>query len=170
MAVMPGTTLFKLAGIGTVWVTADVPEAQAALVRVGAPVEARAAAYPDRAFKGSVNALLPEVNAATRTVRARIVLANPGGALKPGMFTTVAFGGATAKPGVIVPAEAVIRTGQAQRRHRRCGAGEIRAGRGRSRARERRSGGDPRRPRRRGSGSSSPDSFSSIPRRTSKAR
>ena len=86
MAVMPGTTLFKLAGIGTVWVTADVPEAQAGLVRVGAPVEARAAAYPDRAFKGSVNALLPEVNAATRTVRARIVLANPGGTLKPGMY------------------------------------------------------------------------------------
>ena len=112
MAVMPGTTLFKLAGIGTVWVTADVPEAQAALVRVGAPVDARAAAYPDRAFKGTVNALLPEVNAATRTVRARIVLANPGGALKPGMFTTVAFGGAAAKPGVVVPAEAVIRTGK----------------------------------------------------------
>ncbi len=112
MAVMPGTTLFRLAGIGTVWVIAEVPEAQAALVRVGAPVEARAAAYPDRAFKGSVNALLPEVNAATRTVRARIVLANPGGALKPGMFTTVAFGGAAAKPGVVVPAEAVIRTGK----------------------------------------------------------
>ena len=112
MAVMPGTTLFKLAGLGTVWVIAEVPEAQAALVRVGAPVEARAAAYPDRAFKGSVNALLPEVNAATRTVRARIVLANPEGALKPGMFTTVAFSGATAKPGVVVPTEAVIRTGK----------------------------------------------------------
>ena len=112
MAVMPGTTLFKLAGIGTVWVTADVPEAQAALVRVGAPVEARAAAYPDRAFKGSVNALLPEVNAATRTVRARIVLANPGGRSSRACITTVAFGGATAKPGVIVPAEAVIRTGK----------------------------------------------------------
>ena len=97
MAVMPGTTLFKLAGLGTVWVIADVPEAQAALVRAGAPVEARAAAYPDRVFKGTVNALLPEVNAQTRTVRARIVLANPGAALKTGMFATVAFGGAHAR-------------------------------------------------------------------------
>jgi Cu(I)/Ag(I) efflux system membrane fusion protein len=112
MAVMPGTTLFKLADIGTVWVTAEVPEAQAALVRSGVPVEARAAAFPDRKFKGSVNALLPEVNAATRTVRARIVLSNPGGALKPGMYTTVAFGGLTANPGTVVPAEAVIRTGK----------------------------------------------------------
>ena len=112
MAVMPGTTLFKLAGIGSVWVTADVPEAQAALVRSGAPVEARAAAYPDRVFKGSVNALLPEVNAQTRTVRARIVLANPGGALKPGMYATVKFGGASGKPVVLVPSEAVISTGK----------------------------------------------------------
>lgn len=112
MAVMPGTTLFRLAGIGTVWVTADVPEAQAARVRAGTPVEARAAAYPDRAFKGSVSALLPEVNAATRSVRARIVLANPGGALTPGMFATVAFGGTTGRPGIVVPAEAVIRTGR----------------------------------------------------------
>ena len=46
MAVMPGVTLFKLAGIGTVWVSAEVPEAQSGLVRIGAPVEARAAAYP----------------------------------------------------------------------------------------------------------------------------
>jgi len=111
MAVMPGTTLFKLAGIGTVWVTADVPEAQAALVIPGAPVEARAAAYPDRAFKGTVGTLLPEVNAQTRTVRARIVLANAGGALKPGMFATVKFGSAANKPLVLVPTEAVISTG-----------------------------------------------------------
>jgi Cu(I)/Ag(I) efflux system membrane fusion protein len=112
MAVMPGVTLFKLAGIGTVWVTADVPEAQAGLVRIGAPVEARAAAYPDRVLKGSVGALLPEVNAQTRTVRARIVLANPGGVLKPGMFATVSFGAPATGPLVLVPAEAVIETGK----------------------------------------------------------
>ena len=112
MAIMPGVTLFKLAGIGTVWVTADVPEAQAEQVRVGSPVEARATAYPRRAFKGSVNALLPEINAQTRTVRARIVLANPGGLLKPGMFATVTFGSAASGSSVLVPAEAVIQTGE----------------------------------------------------------
>jgi Cu(I)/Ag(I) efflux system membrane fusion protein len=93
-------------------VTADVPSALAALVRVGGRFVARAAAYPDRAFKGSVAALLPEVNAATRTVRARIVLSNPGGALKPGMFATVAFNGASSAKSVLVPAEAVIQTGK----------------------------------------------------------
>jgi Cu(I)/Ag(I) efflux system membrane fusion protein len=112
MAIMPGVTLFKLAGIGTVWVTADVPEAQAEQVRVGAPVEARAAAYPQRVFKGVVNALLPEINAQTRAIRARIVLANPGGVLKPGMFATVMFGGLATGSSVLVPAEAVIQTGK----------------------------------------------------------
>ena len=112
MAVMPGTTLYRLAGIGTVWVVAEVPEAQAARVKVGAPVVVHATAYPERSYKGTVAALLPDVNAATRTVRARIVLDNPGGLLKPGMFASVAFGGAAAKPVVVVPSEAVIRTGR----------------------------------------------------------
>jgi Cu(I)/Ag(I) efflux system membrane fusion protein len=63
-------------------------------------------------FKGRVETLLPEVNAATRTVRARIVLANPGGTLKPGMFATATFAGPDAKAAVLVPSEAVIRTGK----------------------------------------------------------
>jgi len=111
-SVTPGTTLFKLAGLGTVWLTIDVPEAQAELVRVGQPAEVRASAYPDRVFRGSVSTLLPEVNAATRTVRARIELANPGRMLKPGMYVTVAFSGTGAKAPVVIPSEALIRTGK----------------------------------------------------------
>lgn len=112
MRVMPGENLVRLAGIGTVWLIAEVPEAQAAQLAVGAPVEARAAAFPERVFKGTVQALLPEVNTTTRTVRARIVLANPGGALKPGMFVTADFRGPQAKAAVLVPSEALIRTGK----------------------------------------------------------
>jgi Cu(I)/Ag(I) efflux system membrane fusion protein len=92
-------------------VIAEVPEAQAGLVVAGVPVEVRAATAPDRVLRGTVQALLPDVNAATRTVRARIVLANPGGALKPGMYATVAFAGAKSATSVLVPSEAVIRTG-----------------------------------------------------------
>ncbi|HVO88970.1 MAG TPA: efflux RND transporter periplasmic adaptor subunit [Casimicrobiaceae bacterium] len=112
MSVTPGTTLFKLAGLGTVWLTVDVPEAEAAMVTVGLPAEVRAAAYPDRVFRGTVSTLLPEVNAATRTVRARIELANPGRILKPGMYVTVAFGGTASKALVVIPSEALIRTGK----------------------------------------------------------
>jgi len=112
MAVMPGTTIYRIAGLGTVWVIADVPEAQAALLAAGTPVEVRAAAFPERVFKGSVATLLPEVNAQTRTVRARIVVGNPGAALKPGMFANVAFRGPALSKAVLLPSEAVIRTGK----------------------------------------------------------
>jgi Cu(I)/Ag(I) efflux system membrane fusion protein len=111
MAVSPGVTLFKLAPVGTVWVNAEVPETQAELIRPGVEVEGRAAAFPDKVFKGKVAALLPDVNATTRTIKARIVLANPGGLLKPGMFARLEFGGHQ-KQGLMVPTEAVIYTGK----------------------------------------------------------
>ena len=111
MAVNPGLTLFRLASLSSVWVNADVPETEAALVRPGALVTARAAALPDALYKGTVAALLPDVNAVTRTIKARIVLANPGTRLKPGMFVNVEFGGSV-KSALTVPAEAVINTGK----------------------------------------------------------
>jgi Cu(I)/Ag(I) efflux system membrane fusion protein len=111
MTVSSGTTLFRIIDLSTVWVNAEVPEAQAARVRPGAPVQARVTAYPGEVFGGRVGAILPEVNAATRTLRARIELANPGARLKPGMYAMLQFAGQPAKEAVLVPTEAVIRTG-----------------------------------------------------------
>jgi Cu(I)/Ag(I) efflux system membrane fusion protein len=112
MTVMPGTTLFRIVDLSTVWVNAEVPEAQAERVRSGSRVEGRVTAYPEIVFEGRVGAILPEVNAATRTLRARIELANPGARLKPGMFATLAFAGDRGRETVLVPSEAVIRTGE----------------------------------------------------------
>jgi membrane fusion protein, copper/silver efflux system len=112
MTVTAGSMLFKLVDLSTVWVNAEIPEAQAAQVRPGSAVEARVTGYRDWVFKGKMGALLPEVNAATRTLRARIELANPGGRLKPGMFATLTFASQQGKEAVLVPSEAVIRTGQ----------------------------------------------------------
>ena len=111
MTVTAGMTLFRIAGLSTVWVVAQVPEAQAGWLVPGSQVEARVPAYPGETFAGRVGAILPEVNAATRTLRARIEVANPGAKLKPGMYATVAFIGQV-RESVLVPAEAVIRTGQ----------------------------------------------------------
>jgi len=111
MAVNPGLTLFRLASLNTVWVNAEVPETQAAQVRPGAPVTARVTALPDALYRGTVATLLPDVNATTRTLKARIVLANPGARLKPGMFATLEFGAAD-KFALTVPTEAVIYTGK----------------------------------------------------------
>src|SRR5436309_3971324 len=88
MTVMAGAPLFRINGLSTVWVNAEVPEVAAAQVRPGNPVEARTPAVSGALFKGKVAAILPEVNPATRTVKARIELANPSGHLVPGMFAT----------------------------------------------------------------------------------
>ena len=112
MTVVPGTTLFRINGLATVWVNAELSENLAAQVRPGTPVEARAAALPDQVLKGKVSAILPEVNATTRTLKARVELANPGARLVPGMFATVIFTPAGRREAVLVPSEAVIQTGK----------------------------------------------------------
>ncbi|HEX5128326.1 MAG TPA: efflux RND transporter periplasmic adaptor subunit [Usitatibacter sp.] len=112
MTVMSGAPLFRINGLGTVWVNAEVPETLAGAVRPGNPVEAHAAAFPGRTFKGKVSAILPEVNQATRTLKARVELANPGGQLVPGMFATVDLAPAAHRQAVLVPTEAVIQTGK----------------------------------------------------------
>lgn len=112
MAVMPGAMLFRINGLSTVWVNAEIPESQAGTIKPGTPVSVEVPAYPGEKLAGRVTALLPEVNAATRTVKTRIELANPGGKLKPGMFATVDFKAQERPPVLMVPSEAVIRTGQ----------------------------------------------------------
>lgn len=112
MTVMAGAPLFRLNGLSTVWVNAEVPESVAAHLRPGSAVAARATAVPDTIFKGKIGAILPEVNPATRTIKARIELANPSGRLVPGMFARVDFSPATRADVLLVPTEAVIQTGK----------------------------------------------------------
>ena len=112
MTVMAGAPLFRINGLSTIWVNAEVPESVAAQVRPGTLVEARAPALPGTVFKGKVSAILPEVNPATRTIKARVELANPGGRLVPGMFASVNFAPAARAEVLLVPSEAVIRTGK----------------------------------------------------------
>ncbi len=112
MTVMAGAPLFRINGLGTIWVNADVPENLSAQVRPGNAVKARTPSLPETVFKGKVSAILPEVNTATRTLKARVELANPGGRLVPGMFATVNFTPAARKEVLTVPTEAVIQTGK----------------------------------------------------------
>jgi membrane fusion protein, copper/silver efflux system len=111
MTVMVGAALFRINGLNTVWVNAEVPETLITHVRRGNPVTAASSALPGMTFNGKVNVLLPEVDAATRTIKARIELANSNSQLVPGMFVTVNLSPAARKEVLLVPAEAVIRTG-----------------------------------------------------------
>ena len=110
--VMPGMPILRLQGTGTVWAEGQVPESQAALLRPGARVSATSPAAPGQTFTGRVQSLLPEVDATTRTLKARLELANPGARLVPGMFVRMRFASAGRGKGLLVPTEAVIHTGQ----------------------------------------------------------
>lgn len=112
MAVMAGTTLFRINGLSTVWANAQVPESQANLVRPGAAVLATSPAVPGTSFRGRVQALLPDVDPATRTLTARLELANPGVRLVPGMLVQMQFTDPRSPTALLVPSEAVIQTGQ----------------------------------------------------------
>jgi Cu(I)/Ag(I) efflux system membrane fusion protein len=111
MAVMAGATLARINGLATVWLEAAVPEAHAALLAPGRAVGARFAAYPDESFDGKIAAVLPEANRDTRTLRVRMEFPNRAQKLKAGMFAQVAFSGPP-ETALVVPSEAVIRTGQ----------------------------------------------------------
>ena len=110
-AVTPDAPLFELVEHDPLWVIVNLPEAQSAAVAVGSSVEIRAAAHPDRTFAGSVDYLYPDLDMSTRTRRTRIVLDNPDDALHPGMFVDVTLSAQSLGDVLLVPSEAVIRTG-----------------------------------------------------------
>jgi membrane fusion protein, copper/silver efflux system len=110
-AVAPGATLFQLADLSSVWIIAEVPEAQAAWIKTGNPAEAQVPALPGERFEGKVDYLYPELMQATRTLKVRVVFNNPGGHLRPGMFATAHLRGSTQESVLTIPTEAVIKTG-----------------------------------------------------------
>ena len=112
MTVMPGATIARISGLSTVWAQAEVPESQSALLRPGVKVQARSPAAPGTTFDGTVQAIVPDVNPTTRTLKARVELSNPGGRLVPGMFVTMQFMDTRADKSLLVPTEAVIQTGK----------------------------------------------------------
>jgi membrane fusion protein, copper/silver efflux system len=110
VAVSPGMTLFRIAGLDKVWAVAEVPEAQATRLVRGQQVKAALQADASQTFDGELKEILPQVNAATRTLQARFEVDNRGGKLIPGMLLRLQVAGAAVSR-LVVPAEAVIRTG-----------------------------------------------------------
>lgn len=110
--VMPGMPLVRLQGTASVWAEGQVPESQAAQLRPGLLVRATSPAVPGQTFNGRLQALLPEVEPATRTRRARLELTNVGDRLVPGMFVEMHFVGPAQEKRALVPSDAVIRTGR----------------------------------------------------------
>ena len=113
MYVEPTTKLYAIADLSRVWVNAQVSQVDIGKLKRGDMSAITVDAYPGRIFNGRIDAILPQVDIATRTVKVRIGVNNPGVILKPGMFVDVGLKSALGRQ-LVVPASAVFQTGLRQ--------------------------------------------------------
>ena len=111
--VEPGTTLYELADLSTVWINGDIYESEIPSVKLNQPAKVTFEAYPSETFRGKVAYIYPYLNEATRTVRVRMEFPNPHLKLKPGMYGNVVLG-VDAGRRLVVPKEAVLDSGLRQ--------------------------------------------------------
>jgi membrane fusion protein, copper/silver efflux system len=113
MAITAGMPLFTIADLSQVWVLADVYQSEMALTAPGNPATVSASFLPGETFRGRVDFVYPTLAEETHTVKARVVIPNPKGLLKPGMFVRVSLAG-KGKDALAIPRSALIQTGERQ--------------------------------------------------------
>ncbi|KWU24599.1 efflux RND transporter periplasmic adaptor subunit [Burkholderia cenocepacia] len=110
--VAPGQTLAKIAGLSTLWLIVEVPEALALNVQPGMSVDATFAVDPARHFSGRIREVLPGISTGSRTLQARVEIDNASLKLTPGMLMRVKVAAQEKASRLLVPSEAVIATGR----------------------------------------------------------
>lgn len=115
MYVKPATEVMMLADLSSVWLLAEVFERQVDWVRVGQWADVRLAYLPGQLWEGKVEYIYPKLDPKTRTLKVRVRFDNPGEVLKPNMFADVTLYGGAKTDLLIIPREALIRTGSEER-------------------------------------------------------
>lgn len=109
--IMTGSSFMQISDLSQVWVIAEIPERDAARLKLGLAAEVQLQSLPGEVFKGKVDYLYPMLNEASRTIQVRIELPNKGNRLRPGMYTNIAFTGQTHEA-LSVSSESIIATGK----------------------------------------------------------
>jgi Cu(I)/Ag(I) efflux system membrane fusion protein len=109
--VTPKTELYMIVDLGQVWVYAGVYEYELPWVKIGDEVEMTLASVPGKTFEGSLAYIYPYAESKTRTTKVRLVFDNRELLLRPDMFAEVSIQSDTLDSTVVIPAEAVIRSG-----------------------------------------------------------
>jgi RND family efflux transporter MFP subunit len=108
---MPGMELFRIADLSRVWVHGDVYEYELPWIKIGVPATVTLDYMPGKTYRGKVTYVYPYLEGKTRTATVRLELANPGGVLKPDMYAHIELSPKVGKKTVLIPSEAVIRSG-----------------------------------------------------------
>ncbi|MBL4941286.1 MAG: efflux RND transporter periplasmic adaptor subunit [Colwellia sp.] len=113
--VKPGATILSIGDLSEVWVEAEVFERQAAQVQVGTPLTMILDYLPGQIYQGKIDYVYPTLDAKTRTVKVRIRFNNANGEFKPNMFAQISIHTSADKSALLIPKEALIRTGNQDR-------------------------------------------------------
>lgn len=113
--VKPGSTLMSIGDLSEVWVEAEVFERQAGQVKTGTPVTMTLDYLPGKTWQGKVDYIYPTLDAKTRTVKVRLRFKNEEGEFKPNMFAQIAIHTTGDEQALLIPKEALIRTGNQDR-------------------------------------------------------
>jgi Cu(I)/Ag(I) efflux system membrane fusion protein len=111
MTLPTGGAIVDINGLSSIWLEVAVPESQAGQLNVGSEISATLPAFPGETFTGLIQTILPRTDTDSRTVRLRVELPNPNHRLRPGM-TADAVLSHSARESLLVPSEAIIRTGR----------------------------------------------------------
>jgi RND family efflux transporter MFP subunit len=113
MYVQPGTKLYSVADLSTVWVYAQVFQNDLGRIKVGDSAEVTVDSYPGRMFPGRATFIWPQLDQTTRTAKVRLEIPNPELKLSLGMFVNVKLGVALGRQ-LAIPASAVFQSGTRQ--------------------------------------------------------
>jgi membrane fusion protein (multidrug efflux system) len=106
--VNPGDPIVPLQSLDPVYVDFTLPEQQSALVRRAMAIRVETDATPGRPYPGTVTAINPEIDAATRSIKVQATVANSDGQLRPGMFARVELLLPESQAFLVIPATAVL--------------------------------------------------------------
>tara|TARA_R110002073_G_scaffold188849_1_gene347795 strand:+ start:99 stop:1517 length:1419 start_codon:yes stop_codon:yes gene_type:complete len=109
--VTPANELYQIVDLSTVWVYADVYEYELPWIKEGDLAKMTMRSQPGMTLEGEVGYIYPYAESETRTIKVRLVFDNPDLLLRPDMFTEVTIQSEERRDLVIVPAEAVVRSG-----------------------------------------------------------
>jgi Cu(I)/Ag(I) efflux system membrane fusion protein len=115
MYVTPDKQVMSLADLSSIWLLAEIYETQADWVKVGQSAEVSLAFLPGRTWEGKVEYIYPSLDPKTRTLKARLRFDNLDEALKPNMYANVKIYGGPKEDVIVIPVEALIRTGRESR-------------------------------------------------------
>jgi Cu(I)/Ag(I) efflux system membrane fusion protein len=115
MFVKPATRIMSLADLSSVWLLAEVFERQSDWVNVGQSADVYLPYKPGTKWEGRVEYIYPSLDPKTRTLKVRLRFANPDEILKPNMYANVKIYGGPKEDIIVIPVEALIRTGREER-------------------------------------------------------